>query len=586
MSIPNETNERFHLKNRISPPVVFMVSGTLLVTCNGAALALNLTENSPAISSSSALLPTPALLTQATPVPEIAPAQPGVQFSPYSYKAIDLGSEQTEPTLDPDKVVARVSKTAVDLALTPASEELASPFATQILGVISSDPIEQFHPFADVPIQLAELIDQPTIAPAASPERSSPIERLKPFATVPVRLTELINSPVVNPLESGATTVGTAQDTTTLDPGLGTVVSPSAPIPTFQPSNNPIGVAQQMPAESAAPPIDNAASDDTQADTLNAQSLETVEPASVSESISYSAADLLEVPARFGVNASTATNGFGESIGVHGFVPLDQEINEALNELDITFLEGDLQMNDGDPSFSLNLGHRGYRQDNPDDAGYIRGGYVGVDGRFTDDSSFFQLASGYERINDDWEFRLNGYLPIGERTNTIQSVDFDTGLQVSNGFEGNQLVLSAIRERQRILQQEDALGGFDAEFGAELSEWDGGELMGYVGGYLLSGEESSIGGQARLAVNFESNFNAGLSLQHDGLFGTTVALSLSATWPEFRFQDEDQDDFEEEFEVPIRLRDPIARRDNVAINEINESEIIYEEQIEPLRNPE
>ncbi|MEM9485361.1 MAG: hypothetical protein AAGA83_16940, partial [Cyanobacteria bacterium P01_F01_bin.116] len=121
MSIPNETNERFHLKNRISPPVVFMVSGTLLVTCNGAALALNLTENSPAISSSSALLPTPALLTQATPVPEIAPAQPGVQFSPYSYKAIDLGSEQTEPTLDPDKVVARVSKTAVDLALTPAS---------------------------------------------------------------------------------------------------------------------------------------------------------------------------------------------------------------------------------------------------------------------------------------------------------------------------------------------------------------------------------------------------------------------------------------------------------------------------------
>lgn len=300
----------------------------------------------------------------------------------------------------------------------------------------------------------------------------------------------------------------------------------------------------------------------------------------------YSAADL-EIPARFGVNGSTATNGFGETIGVQGFLPLDQNI-EDLNELDVTFLEGDLQVNDGDPSFSLSLGHRGYRQDEDEttDEGDIRGGYVGIDGRFTDESSFFQLATGYERIDDDWEFRINGYLPIGDRTNTIRNIDTDTGLQTSTGFAGNQLVLSAIRERQRILEQEDALGGFDAEFGAELDEWDGGELMGYVGGYLLSGEESSLGGQARLAVNFDSNFNAGLSLQHDGLFGTTVALSIGATWPELRFQEDEENEFEEEFEVPIRLRDPIARRDNVAVNIINESEIIFDEETEPLRNPE
>ena len=292
------------------------------------------------------------------------------------------------------------------------------------------------------------------------------------------------------------------------------------------------------------------------------------EPASVSSTS-------LEVPARFGINAGTATNGFGETIGIHGFVPLEQKPGET-----VTFLEGNLQLNDEDPSFSLNVGHRGYDPEND----RIRGGYIGVDGRSTGESTFFQLASGYERIDEDWEFRFNGYLPVGERTNTVQSVE--PLVQTSSSFQGNQLVLSAIRDGQRILQQEDALGGFDAEIGTELADWNGGELMGYAGGYLLSGEESSLGGQLRLAANFESNFNAGLSLQHDGLFGTTVAFSVSATWPNTRFQDEDEEAFQDEFEVPIRLRDSIARRQNVAINEISESETIYEEQIEPLRNPQ
>ncbi|MEA5465959.1 right-handed parallel beta-helix repeat-containing protein [Leptothoe sp. PORK10 BA2] len=365
-------------------------------------------------------------------------------------------------------------------------------------------------------------------------------------------------------------------------PTLWAQTLPAAPPAISQPAASPSVRFSQQTVQSEPAPADMAPADMAPADMAPA------EPVQTSPAPSLSAADLLEVPSRFGVNASTATNGFGETIGVHGFIPLDQAISEDLNQLDVTFLEGDLQVNDGDPSFSLNLGHRGYRRDaaDPDNEGYIRGGYVGVDGRFTDNSNFFQLATGYEHINDDWEFRINGYLPIGERTNTIQSVDFDTGLVTNSGFEANKLVLSAIRERQRILQQEDALGGFDAEVGIKLDDWDGGELMGYAGGYLLSGEESSLGGQLRIAANFESNFNAGLSLQHDGLFGTTVALSVSATWPEFRFQDNEEAEFADEYEVPIRLRDSIARRHNVAVNTINESEIIYEEQIEPLRNPE
>ena len=294
------------------------------------------------------------------------------------------------------------------------------------------------------------------------------------------------------------------------------------------------------------------------------------------EAVSVSADDL-RIPARYGVNASTSSNGFDEAIGIQAFVPISQEPGDS-----ITFFEGDLEFQDGDPSFSLNLGYRGYNEGHD----LIRGGYIGVDGRTTDESTFFQVATGYERIGRNWEFRINGYIPIGKRTNTIQNVDIDTGLQTSSGFQGNQLVLSAVQERQHILQEENALGGFDAEFGTQLDAWAGGELMGYIGGYLLSGEESSLGGQLRLAANFESNFNAGLSLQHDGLFGTSVAFSISVTWPNFRFHDDDDREFQETYEVLVRMRDPIARRRNVAINVIEESEIFFEETVEALRNPE
>ncbi|MEL6232377.1 MAG: right-handed parallel beta-helix repeat-containing protein [Cyanobacteria bacterium J06627_3] len=401
-------------------------------------------------------------------------------------------------------------------------------------------------------------------------------------------------SPAESVAQSGSSQDATPQQLAPVADAADTAETPlnSSPVSEASESGDAAAPVSLRAADLAPNPSEPAVDDSQGTDDSVAQLSETEEPATEgaepasegAESVAEEAEPAadegdrstnLEVPARFGINAGTATNGFGETIGIHGFVPLDQKPGEA-----VTFLEGRLQLNDEDPSFSLNVGHRGYDSEH----NRIRGGYVGVDGRSTGDSTFFQLASGYERIDDDWEFRLNGYLPVGERTNTIQSINPE--LQTSSGFQGNQLVLSAIRDGQRILQQEDALGGFDAEIGTELADWNGGELMGYAGGYLLSGEESSLGGQIRLAANFESNFNAGLSLQHDGLFGTTVALSVSATWPNTRFQDEDEDAFQDEFEVPIRLRDSIARRQNVAINDISESETIYEEQTEPLRNPQ
>ena len=416
---------------------------------------------------------------------------------------------------------------------------------------------------------LAQTIPIPTMAPAEPAAQFSSPQNSKPQQIVPAVARD--NEVEQTTAEQSSSSAIASEAT---EPNAASVSLRAADL-----APNPSNSAVLTAADSEAPDDSVAQLSDTE------ESADTEEPApegdepapeEVGEPANVSSTNL-EIPARFGINAGTSTNGFGETIGIHGFVPLDQKPGK-----DVTFLEGHLQLNDEDPSFSVNVGHRGYDPEHE----RIRGGYIGVDGRSTGDSTFFQLASGYERIDGDWEFRINGYLPVGERTNTIRDVNIDTGRQTSSSFEGNQLVLSAVRERQRILQQEDALGGFDAEIGTELADWDGGELMGYAGGYLLSGEDSSLGGQLRIAANFESNFNAGLSLQHDGLFGTTVAFSVSATWPNTRFQDKDEEAFQDEFEVPIRLRDSIARRQNVAVNEISESEITSEVQTEPLRNPQ
>lgn len=295
------------------------------------------------------------------------------------------------------------------------------------------------------------------------------------------------------------------------------------------------------------------------------------------EDVRLPLADGLHVPSRFGASYSTSSAGFDDILGVHGFIPLDQDACD-----DLTFFEGNVQLHDGNLGFGLNVGHRNYDLDDNE----IDGGYLGLDSRSTEASTFYQLAAGYEHIEDDWELRVNGYLPLGDRTRTIQNIDNDTGIQASSGFAGNELVLSAVGERQRIFQQENALGGFDVEVGTQLDEWYGGELMGFVGAYLLSGEDSSWGGQARLETNFESNFNAGLSYQYDDIFGSSLGFSVRASLPGRRFHDSGERSLQEENEVVIRLRDPIVRRPNVPINVVNNTEIIAVDETSPLRNPE
>ncbi|MGG6242577.1 right-handed parallel beta-helix repeat-containing protein [Nodosilinea sp. AN01ver1] len=284
----------------------------------------------------------------------------------------------------------------------------------------------------------------------------------------------------------------------------------------------------------------------------------------------------LRIRPRVGASYSTAS-GSNPALGrFEAFVPLWQTVGDELG-----FLEGRLLVNSDDTlGGGLLLGYRGYSET----AERVRGGYLSLDGRGTGASSFYQLGTGYESLGQDWDFRFNAYWPLGDRDRTITDIAIDTGLQTSTRFQGNLLLLETQRQRQRLLQQETALGGFDAEAGTPLARWDNGNLKGFGGIYLYGAPNLSsyLGWRLRLAADLTPNFNTGLALQGDGLFGTRLVFSVGATFPGIRAAAP----FPEVDQVRARLGEPTVRLPEIAVFVASQTEAFSTQESQPLLNPE
>jgi hypothetical protein len=284
----------------------------------------------------------------------------------------------------------------------------------------------------------------------------------------------------------------------------------------------------------------------------------------------------LRVRSRLGAGYSTASGSYPALGRFDAFVPLWQTVGE-----DLGFLEGRLLRNSDDTTAGGIV--LGYRSHNPD-ADRIQGGYLGLDGRGTPSSTFYQLSTGYESLGSDWDFRFNAYLPLGDRDHTISNIDIDTGLQTSTRFQGNLLLLETQRQRQRLLQRETSLGGFDAEAGTPLARWDNGNLKGFGGVYLYSAPNlpSYLGWRLRLAADLTPNFNTGLALQGDGLFGTRLVFSVGATFPGIRAATP----ISEVDQVRARLGEPTVRQPEIAVFVASQVETTNTQTSQPLLNPE
>ncbi|PZV17894.1 MAG: hypothetical protein DCF22_03085 [Leptolyngbya sp.] len=266
------------------------------------------------------------------------------------------------------------------------------------------------------------------------------------------------------------------------------------------------------------------------------------------------------IPIRGGASFNSGPGvGYESSFfGLEGFVPLTQTPGKNL-----TYAQGRLLLdtNGGNPGGNFALGYRDF---NPS-SGRILGGYVGVDVRDTGRTTFSQLGAGVEAVLPGMEFRVNGYLPVGDRRREVASQSFtdtastsNTSTSLSGGtgttaptnirFQGNNLLFdlpaastltSTTTTRNQTTRftralDEVSLAGFDAEAGVKLAQLSpGSDLRSYLGLYYYSGEGVSgfVGVRGRLALRLNDTMTAGLAVQGDREFGTTAVATVSLQFP-------------------------------------------------------
>lgn len=126
--------------------------------------------------------------------------------------------------------------------------------------------------------------------------------------------------------------------------------------------------------------------------------------------------------------------------------------------------------------------------------GRIFGGYLIADENFTDnlaDKEFLVLNPGLETLGDKWDFRINGYFPVGSKSWNIDTSE--TNLH----FAGHDELVDFSAKQASIGN------GVDAEIGAKIPKLN--FLKAFIGGYYFDEKDASsitgASGRLEYAIN-------------------------------------------------------------------------------------
>ncbi|MBI2742652.1 MAG: inverse autotransporter beta domain-containing protein [Chlamydiales bacterium] len=109
------------------------------------------------------------------------------------------------------------------------------------------------------------------------------------------------------------------------------------------------------------------------------------------------------------------------------------------------------------------------------------------DYRKTNRHHYNQVSLGLESLGKIWDFRINGYLPVGDKKSSFFNAKFDE-------FDGHYMILAGKREF--------AMKGANAEIGAHVNNSKNAPLYIAAGPYYLEGQgRAAWGGQARIALD-------------------------------------------------------------------------------------
>ena len=147
----------------------------------------------------------------------------------------------------------------------------------------------------------------------------------------------------------------------------------------------------------------------------------------------------------------------------------------------------------------------------------IWGGNVYYDFRNTKHQHYNQVALGFEALGEVWDYRINGYLPVGNKTSPFYNTQF-------SHFKGNSAFLS------RMYQF--AMKGINAEAAAHVDCFKNAPIYFAAGPYYLGGQgKSAWGGQFRAAVDLYNYVRIEGNTSYDNVFKWIGQGQLSVMVP-------------------------------------------------------
>jgi len=138
------------------------------------------------------------------------------------------------------------------------------------------------------------------------------------------------------------------------------------------------------------------------------------------------------------------------------------------------------------------------------------------DYRRNNDHNFHQVGIGVEFLGDILRFRMNGYVPIGDKQ-AFRKATF-------SNFNHNQMILDRF---SRL-----SMYGADAELEARACKYGFMDFFIASGPYYYQGDfgKNTFGGKARAGVEFSDTFQASIKGSYDRLFHLKVQAELKLSY--------------------------------------------------------
>jgi len=126
------------------------------------------------------------------------------------------------------------------------------------------------------------------------------------------------------------------------------------------------------------------------------------------------------------------------------------------------------------------------------------------DYRKTNHQHYNQISIGLESLGNIWDFRINGYLPVGKKTSGLFHARFEE-------FKNHYLYIRG--------KQEFVMKGANAEVGAHVNRYKNAPLYFALGPYYLEGQgKAAWGGEVRASADLFGYFRLEASTSYDNVF--------------------------------------------------------------------